>query len=244
LAAVSITTARLVVALLPALSLTVAESVYVPSVSAEPLRSTVQLPPDAVTVVENTVAFEASLSVTRTALPFSAVPVNTRVLSRVMKSLALAPAVSCVIPVMATVGAVRSTVIDWVAAAVTPEDCVAMAVPVRSSDQIPEPLAVTVPIEVPSSFTATEDPAAARPVNTKVASLVTKSLPLTPLSLVIAEIVVAAIDVLLPAPSVAVTVTLLVAVMPLAGNEPDTGVAVLVSRLQVWLPRTEAEYVT
>ena len=68
----------------PALSLAVTVSVKVPSERLDPVRSTDQLPPLAVTVVVNTVALLELVNVTATELLASAVPAKTRVASFVI----------------------------------------------------------------------------------------------------------------------------------------------------------------
>lgn len=78
-----------------------------PSGNVEPVRSTDQAPPPlAVTAVEKMVTLLEFLSVTKTEPFGSAVPLNSSVLSDVMKSLPLVP----LSPEMATVAAVGATV--------------------------------------------------------------------------------------------------------------------------------------
>lgn len=89
---------------------------------------------------------------------------------------------------------------------------------------------------VPEMFVSNSDTVwlvAARPKNCKVGSLVMKSVLLTPLSLEIDVMEVEEIDEILPAESVPLTVTVLLAGIPLGGKVPDVGVAVPVSTDQV-----------
>ena len=81
--------------------------------AAAAVRSTLQLPPVAVTVWEKMVTLSESFRVTSTELPASAVPVKTSVVSLVMKS---AAPESVVMEVMATAGAVVSIINSLVVA--------------------------------------------------------------------------------------------------------------------------------
>ena len=99
-----------------------------PSLSAdEVVRSTDQLPPVAVTVVENTTMLAEFFKVTSTDAPLSAVPWKMRVESFVIKSVELVP-VSSLIEVIATAGSVVSMVSTCVAEEALPAASVAVAV--------------------------------------------------------------------------------------------------------------------